>query len=158
MKRIGLYLALVAMMALGTACSKKEGSDLVGKWVGKGVMSDEDWARVGGGSSAEDIAAAKQLVEAVTFQLEIRDDGTYTLSAMGLDTVDTWAVNGAHLTLASSGSRTSGFGDPGDKPGGFKMTSTPNKKPMDLTISSDKSTLTQKVEGSLSSTVVYTRG
>lgn len=165
-----LALLLVAILTVGCGTKTSSSSatnstdyDLVGTWVGKQEISDEDLEsmreEMRKTNSEEEIDALIEWALSVEETIEIFKDGTYskTDSVMGFPIKDTWKAEGDTLTLASSGggfsvSGESGEGLPEVKDDDIK----PNKVPMELSIEAGGTVLVRTTEmGDITSRMVY---
>ena len=165
-------LALLVVAVLTIGCGTKTSSssvanstdyDLVGTWVGKQDISDEDLEKMREKmretQTEEEIDALMEWALSVEETLEIFEDGTFssTDSVMGIPIKDTWKAEGDTLTLASSGSSSSVSGKASEgmpelNDDDFK----PNKVPMDLSIEAGGTELVRTGElGDITIRVVY---
>lgn len=129
-------LTLVAALALA-GCGVSEKS-LAGKWTGKLVMSEED--KKSGGQFAEAMA------NSMTFDLELKEDKTFTLAAMGMPSEGTWTLADGKVTLTMT------------KAMGVAVTPSSSQKPLVMSVGDggEKLTMTDP-EKPDASTVEFTK-
>lgn len=127
--------------------------DLAGSWSGRLAHSDEDIAKMKAANPYLDVnmTIASQTLNLPSF--EIRDDGTYTMTMMGIEFDGEWTVEGDELVLATGGSTVNESTD--DL---VEMEGVDEDEPMRLLIAEEGLEL-WKVDASVESTskVIYTR-
>ena len=139
-----------------SAAAGKSDSAVAGKWVGHTRITDEDLAKLGV-ETEEDKQAARDLFDSLGYRLELREDSTYTLTFAGGSFDDTWKWENGDIVLASSGSSYRSSTD--TETGKTTESTTLNKEPMTLQVSSDGTELIVEMsgEGEVAAALVFSR-
>ena len=95
-KRVAILMLAVVMTVLALAgCGKKESSPVVGEWKATKMESM---------GMSVDLKELKEAgIDDVSIEMSIKDDGTFSMDALGESGDGTWKYSGSTLTLTVDG-------------------------------------------------------